>query len=318
MDLPIRYLKSLGWFLVILIPGTVASVVVCTVFGHPAFRIPPGPGWDDGVIHWNEFAYISTWSANLLPDGIKFGTSLFLIGQCMSLWGYSERVRTACLTICGGVSCLFLSAISGLGMGLAARVTFVLAMLGMIYGAMALPRWTRARTDPPPRPWLKLGAGIILGIQPLWFLTKVTYEPFEQKLELTLYQEGSPGPPCLDGVLPDSAEMAWLDSQGRDGTRLCAVFRSLSGPFGTTNQATLGIILDQEDTGEVRFAIPRRTRALYLETDSGSQVYPQGFRRLERHVRIKRMGGGSRKWHIRREPDTTWETITAPARPPSR
>ena len=139
-------LRSIVLYLLLIVGGSLCFLSLAPVFGYLPYSDRPGPGWIGRFpgVGWADFwhgvVFMSGWALLLTPYAIVAGLVVFGITRLL------ERFKTP-RTVVAVVAASLAGFVSGyivLGIGwyiaIAAAPVYFAAALGLLYGAVVLPR----------------------------------------------------------------------------------------------------------------------------------------------------------------------------------
>lgn len=133
--------------------GAVFVLLACSAAGYLPYSDRPGSGWGHVPAHiprLDEAGYFLGWALILLPGGVLWGSLSFLF-VAWSNWFGAQRwlVRILGALFCG-VSSLFLADAAGWYIAIAAFPVYLIGILGVLFGAVFLPRFGGLRREGLP------------------------------------------------------------------------------------------------------------------------------------------------------------------------
>ena len=144
--LAIDLLKTVGLYLVVVVGGVLSFLSLAQVFGYLPYSDRPGPGWFGRfpAISWAEFwhgaSYHFGWSALLLPYAAVSGFIMFLIVRVLERFRTPRVVVAVVGALLGGIVSGYIVLGVGWYIAIAAAPVYVAMVLGLIFGALLLPR----------------------------------------------------------------------------------------------------------------------------------------------------------------------------------
>jgi hypothetical protein len=143
------WFKTVGVYSLLVSASAVLLLLGASALGYLPYSDRPGPGWGSVAPHLpgvDELGYFSGWAAILLlPMCYFFGSFLFIFLAWIGwLKAPAWLVRAVAGVFCAGLSILSVAA-AGWYIAIAAFVPPSVGILGLIFGALALPRIAHTR-----------------------------------------------------------------------------------------------------------------------------------------------------------------------------
>ena len=277
----------------VLAGGIFLLLVATSVIGYLPYSDRPGPGWF--VAHlptMRESGFFASWSLFFVgPFALLWGPGLWLF---IRLVGWLDAPRLL-LRVLGGLLAGFLSlfgiAAAGWYIAISAVAVYGGGVLGLLFGALVLPKFASPPDEPVRRGWWRVVA--IAGIT-LLFGAVIVYpllpDRNAQSLEV-LVVSLTPGPEQLttDNTGLSEGELKTLNSLNLRGT-LQGEIQSYSG--GGDKHARALIVVRGPMTSKV-VRQPKATNVIYVQDGTTWRMYPNDAPTLRKKITLGDARGGN-------------------------
>jgi hypothetical protein len=142
----IDLLKMVGLYLAIVVGGLLGFLSLAPVFGYLPYSDRPGPGWfgQSPAVSMSEFlrgvGFQLGWSALLLPNAALSGLALFVVVRALEHFRTPPWIIAVVGALLGGVVSGYMVLGIGWYIAMAAAPVYFAAVLGLLFGALLLPR----------------------------------------------------------------------------------------------------------------------------------------------------------------------------------
>jgi len=282
--------RTTGAYMLLVLWGTVAVLVVSTLVGYLPYSDRPGPGWQ-GVQHTLSVAgvwFFLSWAGFAAVHVFTVGIMLFLGARILQLIMIPRWI----IRVLGAPTSAFLSlyVVAGVGwyIAIAPFPVYAAGVLGFAFGAFLLvPTQDDADAQRPrARHWIALGAPIV--IVGLGAGMSYVRSLSDQRLQVVfvkwddLPQEG--GIVAKTGAGPPLAteELDQLRSAGLRGTlTVVGSFTQGSGP-----DARMVVVMKTQPLSPVTLYQPDQGKMVYVQDQENWARYPSDAPVLDRLVEL--------------------------------
>lgn len=271
-------LKATGYYLLVVLGGTVLLLIGATLLGYLPYSDRPGPGWYGWrwSITIREIGFFVSWPLLALAPGAVFGALLFLAVQLLQ-WIHAPRQLTQTIgAVVSGIASLVLVSGAGWYIAISAIPVYGAGLLGCLYGGWLLPR--HVTNSPAPHdlsPKQKLTIFGVWCLGAAWVLLPIITRPSceaDQTLAVVLVQWRT-GPESLTepkGRLY-SEELARLKATGATGQLI--VNSTLISKAGD-GAARAVIVMQRPFESPVELRQPDGTTVIHLQDATGWKMIP--------------------------------------------
>jgi MFS family permease len=290
-------IKSLTLYCLIVAGGTVLVLVTVSAAGYLPYSDRPGPGWHAAHIpRLHEIGFYLSFAVFFaITFCLLWGAALFIFARCLG-WLSAPRLLVA---LVGGIAAGWVTLIGAAGTGwyiaIAAFPVYAAGVLGLLFGALVLPRF--ANLHGGSRNWKHwLGIAITSTV----FLGLIAYPILphrnSQSLQVTVIRL-LPGSEAIgsDGKTLGLSEeqLVFLKSLGLGGS-LSFVMQSDSGLSETTMKAKAAVLFTQPIKSRAELRQPKGGNVLYVQMGDKWILHPKNAPTIGRKIAFWPSGDGTK------------------------
>jgi len=282
------YALAVGWYVTFIAVGLVVTLTVSSAVGYLPYSDRPGPGWIGPSFSFGQLGFYASWGVLLLIPTALYGSVLFAYHRLLRWLDAPLLLVRLIAAVSAGVIAFVLAAGVGWYIAIAAFPVWIAAGLGVVWGAVLLPRYL-GRAGPHRTPKVQWAAIAVLLLAGPLELYRVFFMPnYGQNLQLNVVRvtHEDKAPPTQDR-LPnlEPQEIALLDSLFPHAR----VERGMTGSSSSgadDHTARMLIVLTGPLPTEARLRVPKGTSAAYVQEGDTWHLYPPNAPTLTDRVRL--------------------------------
>jgi hypothetical protein len=283
---------SVAWYLCLVVVGTLVALLVCRLIGYLPYSDRPGPGWGSPSFSLAELWFFISWALLLLPYAALWALGIFLFGRLLAwLWCPRWLLILSGALLAGYVSLTLVDAF-GWYIAIAAAPVYTSCVLGIVWGAIVLPRYVGLKVS-AARPSLRRQIALVCayggtGALIYWLFF---FQPYSQQLEVTFVRIVETSGVGTEGNAPKGLtpiEQDFLTKLKPAGSIHWGIESFSSG--SDRNKARALIITRGPLEGQVALPQPKATSVVYLQHGTRWEMSPPDAPTLKRKIRFEQSG----------------------------
>ena len=266
--------------------GVFLLLVVSSAIGYLPYSDRPGPGWfSPHLPTLQELRFFGSWAFFFVgPFALFWGAVLFLFVRLTGWLGAPKWLLRVLGGFFAGALGLLGIAAAGWYIALSAAAVYGGAILGVIFGAILLPRFAILRLE-PQRAWWQwaaiAGSAVLLAggiVYPL--LPNLDAQSLEVRIMRLV-----PGPEkiTVESSGLKQTEVTVLNSLGLHG-KLHGGLQSISG--GGDKKARVLIVVRAPISSKITFREPKATNVVYVQDGDRWNMYPRDAPTLRKSITL--------------------------------
>jgi len=143
-------IRAVAWYLCLVVGGALVTLIASKVVGYLPYSDRPGPGWVHPGINFAELWFFISWALLMLPYAAVWALGIYLFSLLVSWLRAPRWLVVLSSGLLAGYVTLTLVAGFGWYIAMASAPVYVAAGLGVVWGAVLIPRYTVRRIPVAP------------------------------------------------------------------------------------------------------------------------------------------------------------------------